>query len=70
MLGAGRLRARGAERGERVGPVAREGEREEREWGAAQERSWAVGEKEKWASGLGCQLGLGLGCGLVSLFLF
>ena len=39
MLGAGHLRARGAERGERVGPVAREGERE-----------WAARERvEVWA---------------------
>ena len=39
MLGAGRLRVRGAERGERVGPVAREGERE-----------WAARERvEAWA---------------------
>ena len=39
MLGAGRQRARGAERGERVGPVVREGERE-----------WAARERvEVWA---------------------
>ena len=62
MLGAGRLRARGAKRGERVGPVAREGERE---W-AARERleAWAqarglLGRAERE---MGCGLGCGFGC--------